>query len=92
MVAAQNRYKSVWDALEADPIQAQSFKLRSALVIAINEHCSSRFISTEEIIERLCIDAGRMAEIRNGQIDKFSLDELVDMAHRLGLKVSMEIV
>ena len=92
MVIAQNRYKSVWDALEPDPIQPQSLRLRSALMISINEYCSSQSISTEEVIKRLCIDAGRMVEVKNGQIDKFSLDELVDMAHRLGLKVSMEIV
>ena len=92
MVAAQNRYKSVWDVLESDPLQVQSLKFKSALMIAINEYCSSRSISTEEVIKRLCIDEGRIVEIKNGQIAKFSLDELVDMAHRLGLKVSMEMV
>lgn len=92
MVIAQSRFKSVWDALESDPRQAQSLKLRSALVIAINEYCSSRSVSAENVIERLCIEAGRVAEIKNGQIDKFSLDELVDLAHRLDLKVTMEIV
>lgn len=92
MVIAQSRFKSVWDALESDPRQAQSLKLRSALMIAINEYCLSRAIPTAEVIERLCIDAGRMLEIKNGQIDNFSLDELVDMAHRLDLKVTMEIV
>ena len=92
MFTSQSRYKSVWDAIESDPIQAQSLKFKSALVIAINEYYSSRAISTGDVMDRLCIDAGRMVEVKNGQIDKFSLDELVDMAHRLGLKVSMDIV
>lgn len=35
MFTSKGRYKSVWDALETDPIQAENFKLRSALIIAI---------------------------------------------------------
>lgn len=92
MFTSQSRYKSVWDALETDPIQAENFKLRSALIIAINENCSNRSISTEDVMKRLYIDVGRAVDLQNGQVDKFSLDNLVDLAHRLGLKVSMEIV
>ena len=92
MVAAQSRYKSVWDALEADPVQAQSLKLRSALMIEINEYCSNGVIPAKDVIERLCIDTGRLIDLQNGRLERFGLDELVDMTHRLGLKVSMEIV
>ena len=44
------------------------------------------------VIDRQCIDASRAVDLKNGRVDKFSLDDLVDMAHRLDLKVSMEIV
>jgi len=92
MVAAQSRYKSVWDALEADPVLAKNFALRSALMIDINEYCSSRAISTKGVMDRLCIDTSRLVDLKNGRVDKFSLDDLIGMAHRLDLKVSMEIV
>ena len=92
MTTAQSRYKSVWDALEADPVQAKNLALRSALMIDINECCSRRAISTAGVMDRLCIDASRVVDLKNGRVDKFSLDDLVDMAHRLDLKVSMEIV
>lgn len=91
MAVGQNQYKSVWDALEVDPIQAKNLKLRSALMIGINEYCSSAAISTEEVIGRLCIDSGRVVDLQRGLVNKFNLDELVDAAHRLGLKVSMEV-
>lgn len=92
MTTAQSRYMSVWDALEADPVQAKNFALRSALMIDINECCSRRAISTAGVTDRQCIDASRAVDLKNGRVDKFSLDDLVDMAHRLDLKVSVEIV
>jgi len=32
-----DRFNSVWDALEDDPVRVENLKLRSALLIAINE-------------------------------------------------------
>lgn len=92
MITAQSRYMNVWDALEADPVQARNFALKSALMIDINGCCSNRAISTAGVMDRLCIDASQVGDLKNGRVDNFSLDDLVDMAHRLDLKVSMEIV
>ncbi|MCG7983806.1 MAG: XRE family transcriptional regulator [Candidatus Thiodiazotropha lotti] len=90
-MSKENRYESVWDALEDDPIRAENLKLRSALLIAINEELTSRKLRQSEAAELLHISQPRVSALSQGKISDFRLDTLVDIAHRLGLHVSIKI-
>lgn len=85
------RFDSVWDALENDPIRVQNLKLRSAAMIEITEKIISMGLSQVEAAKLLTISQPRVSALLQGKIDKFRLDSLVDMAHRLGLNVSIRI-
>ena len=87
----ENRFDSVWDALEDDPIRVENLKLRSALLIAINEELGSRGLKQQEAAELLHITQPRVSALKQGKVNDFRLDTLVDIAHRLGLHVSIEI-
>ena len=87
----QQQYKSVWDALEEDPIRVQNLKLRSAAMIEITEKISSMGLTQAEAAKLLGISQPRVSVLIQGKIDRFRLDSLVDFAHRLGLKVSIGI-
>ena len=84
-------FKSVWDALEDDPVRAQNLKLRSALMIEIREKLSELEITQTKAAEVLCISQPRVSALLQGKIGKFRLDSLVDMAHRLDLNVSIRL-
>jgi predicted XRE-type DNA-binding protein len=84
-------FKSVWDALEDDPVRAQNLKLRSALMIEIREKVTELDITQTEAAKVLCISQPRVCELLQGKIEKFRLDSLVDMAHRLDLNVSIRL-
>ena len=85
------RFKSVWDALEDDPIRSENLKLRSALLQAICEHLAQKDATQVEISELINITQPRVSALQRGKINEFRLDALVDIAHRLGLHVSLEI-
>ena len=87
----ENRFDSVWNTLEDDPIRIENLKLRSALLIAINEELSSRELKQKETAELLNITQLRVSALKQGKVNDFHLDNLVDIAHLLGLHVSMEI-
>lgn len=87
----RKRFDSVWDALEDDPIRVENLKLRSALLIAINEELDDRGLKQKEAAELLHITQPRISALKQGKVNDFRLDTLVDIAHRLGLHVSMEI-
>ena len=85
------RFKSVWDALEDDPVRAQNLKLRSALMIEIREKVNELGITQTQAAKVLCISQPRVSALLQGKIDRFRLDSLVDMAHRLDLNVSIRL-
>jgi predicted XRE-type DNA-binding protein len=74
-----------------NPIRAQNLRLRSELLIRITEELGSLNLSQVKIAEKLEITQPRVCALKQGKIEKFRLDSLVDIAHRLGLNVSLEV-
>jgi predicted XRE-type DNA-binding protein len=85
------RFDSVWDALEDDPVRAENLKLRSALMSEIAEKIKRQGLTQMQAAELLCITQPRVSALLKGKINDFRLDGLVDMAHRLGLHVSLKV-
>ena len=85
------QFTHVWDALEEDPIRVQNLKLRSSAMIEITRKINTLGLSQTEVATLLGISQPRVSALLRGKIDKFRLDSLVDMAHRLGLSVSIRI-
>ena len=84
-------FSSVWEALEDNPIRAQNLRLRSELLIRITEELDSLDLNQTEIAGMLGITQPRVSALKQGKIEQFRLDSLVDIAHRLGLSVSLLI-
>ena len=84
-------YESVWDALEEDPIRRENLKLRSELMTVIIENVKNRGLTQQQAADLLHITQPRVSTLLQGKIDEFRLDMLVDIAHRLGLHVSIRV-
>ena len=91
MMSDTDRFSSVWDALEDDPIRVENLKLRSALMIEIAERIRSQGLTQAQAAEILCISQPRVSAVLKGKINDFRLDSLVDMVHRLGMHVSINV-
>ena len=85
------RFSNVWDALEDDPIKAENMKLRSALMLAITKRIEEDGLTQTQAAEKLDITQPRVSALIQGKIESFRLDTLVNLAHRLGLHVSINI-
>ncbi|MFT5140798.1 MAG: putative XRE-type DNA-binding protein [Rhodothermales bacterium] len=90
MTQAQE-FTSVWEALEDDPIRVENLKLRSVLLMQIAEQIRSNGLTQVKASEILRINQPRVSALLQGKIDQFRLDSLVDMAHRLGLSVTVRV-
>lgn len=66
-------------------------KLRSDLLIQIQEYLDREQLSGREAAERLGLTEPRVSYLRQGKISKFSLDKLVDIAWRAGYRVKMQV-
>ena len=90
MIESQS-FDSVWDALESDPVKAENLKLRSSLIIAINAHIEEAGFTQVETAKILHVTQPRISALAKGRIEEFRVDTLINMAHRLGLHVTMKI-
>jgi predicted XRE-type DNA-binding protein len=86
-----DQFTSVWDALEDDPVRQENLKLRSALMMEIAERIKNQGLTQTQAAEVLYITQPRVSALLKGKINDFRLDSLVDMAHRLGMHVSINV-
>lgn len=84
-------FESVWEALEDDPVRVQNLRLRSELLMRIAEELRARKLTQAKAAELLYVTQPRVCALLQGKIEKFRLDSLVDIAHRLGLRVAIEV-
>ena len=85
------RFESVWDAIEASPSHAASMKARSDLMMAVRKVVDDWELTQAQAAVRLGITQPRLNDLLRGRIEKFSLDALVDIAAKAGLRVKVRI-
>lgn len=84
-------FASVWDALEETPEEAANMRLRSELAIRVRAAVEEWKLTQAQAARRLGVTQPRLNDLLRGRVDRFSLDALVGLADRAGLKVRMEI-
>src|SRR3954468_21902737 len=87
----EQTFASVWDALEDSPAEAANMRLRSDLMIALQEVVAGWGLTQAEAAQRLDVTQPRLNDLLRGRIGKFSLDALIVLAGRAGGKVGMEL-
>ncbi len=87
----EQRFDSVWDALENTPAEATNMRARSGLMIAIRDAVDGWKVTQAEAAKRLGVTQPRMNDLLRGRIDKFSLDALMILATEAGLTVEWRV-
>lgn len=88
---SDERYASVWDAIETDPGQAENMKLRSRLMIALRDHVAQQGLSQAAAAKLFGVTQPRVSDLARGKIDLFSLDTLVNMLAAAGLHIELHV-
>ena len=84
------RFDNVWDALADSPEEAANLTMRSAFMMRIQAVIEQNDWTQKEAAEHCGVTVPRINTLLRGHIDKFSLDALVNIAARLGQRVSVE--
>ena len=84
-------FANVWDALEDTPEDAAMMTMRSTVMMAIKEQVRGWDTTQAKAARRLGITQPRLNDLLNGKINKFSLDTLMTLATRAGLKVRIDL-
>ncbi|MGH7211568.1 MAG: helix-turn-helix domain-containing protein [Acetobacteraceae bacterium] len=79
------------DALEASPTEAANMRARSELMIAVKQAVAGWAVTQAAAARRLEVTQPRLNDLIRGRINNFSLDALILLATRAGLRVHVEI-
>ena len=88
---SNERFASVWDAIEDTPAQAENMKLRSALMMAPKDHIASEGLSQSRAAKVFGVTQPRVSDLMRGKIELFGLDTLVNMLAAAGLHVEVHV-
>ncbi len=88
---SSEEFASVWDAIEDTPAEAENMKLRSALMMALEQHIKAQGWTQGEAARVLGVTQPRVSDLMRGKIDLFGIDTLVNMLTAAGLRVEMHV-
>jgi predicted XRE-type DNA-binding protein len=71
--------------------EAEYLKLRAELMVNLQKVITARGLKQAEVAELLGVTQPRVSAVMRGRIDLFSIDTLVDMLARLGIRVKLEL-
>ena len=88
---SNERFASVWDAIESTLALAANMRLRSSLMIALKDHITREGLSQSQAAKVFGVTQPRVSDLMRGKIELFGLDSLVNMLAAAGLRVEMHV-
>jgi predicted XRE-type DNA-binding protein len=71
--------------------EAEYLKLRAELMVNLQKVITARAVKQAETAGLLGVTQPRVSDVMRGRIDLFSIDTLIDMLARLGIRVKLEL-
>ena len=84
-------FENVWEALGEGNDAAANLQARAELMFALEDHIKAKGWTQKEAASQLGVAQPRISELKHGKIDLFSLDQLVTLLSRVGLRVDMQV-
>lgn len=89
---SNQRFASVWDAIEDTPEVAENMKLRSVLMTALKNRLTRTGMSQTQAAKIFGVTQPRVSDLMRGKINLFGLDALVNMATAAGLHIEIRVL
>ena len=84
-------FENVWDALESDPAERESLKIKSRLMMDIERHIKKQGMTQRQAAKKMGVSQPRVSDLVRGKISRFTIDMLVNMLARLGVHVEVTL-
>ena len=89
---SNQRFTSIWDAIEDTPEEAENMKLRSVLMTALKDHIARTGMTQAQAAKLLGVTQPRISDLTRGKINLFGLDALVNMVTAAGLHIEIRVL
>jgi len=69
--------------------EAEHLRVRSDLMISVQKTIAARRLTQAEVADLLGVTQPRVSDLVRGRLDLFSIETLIDMLARLGIRVRL---
>ena len=83
--------KNIFRDLGFGPEEAENLRIRSVLMILLTEHIKHESLTQTGAAESLGVTQPRISDLMRVKIDVFSIDTLIAMLARIGLKTTIRV-
>ena len=80
---------NVFRDLGFSPDEAEYLKVRSELMVNLQKVITARGLKQAQAADLLGVTQPRVSDLMRGRIDLFSIDTLIDMLARLGIRAKL---
>lgn len=87
----ENSYESIWDAIESNAGEAAIMRVRSMLLMTLVIHVRNWNITPAQAAKRLNITKTLVKEILQGNINIFTIENLVELCDTVGFVVNVDV-
>lgn len=84
----QQKFTSVWDAIEDVAEEAENMKIRSRLMMMLREHIRTHNLTQHDAALKFGVKQPRISELVTGRITLFSIDKLISMMAHGGIFIT----
>lgn len=88
---SKERFASIWDAIEETPAMAENMRVRSQLMMALEDHIKAQGLSQADAARVFGVTRPRVSDLMRGKVNLFGLDTLINMASAAGLRVEVRV-
>lgn len=83
---------NIFDDLGFEPEEAANLKIRADLILDLQKYIKKQEWTQQEAAIFFNETQPRISNLMNGDIERFSIDKLVQMIFKAGMKIKVEVI
>ena len=83
---------NIFDDLGFNPEEAANLKIRADLILDLQKYIKKQEWTQQEAAIFFNETQPRISNLMNGDIERFSIDKLVQMIFKAGMKIKVEVI
>lgn len=83
---------NIFDDLGFNPEEAANLKIRADLILDLQKYIKKQGWTQQEAANFFNETPARISNLMSGDIERFSIDKLVQMIFKAGMKIQVEVI
>ena len=83
---------NIFEDLGFEPDEAANLKIRADLILDLQKYIKKQDWTQQEAADFFTETQPRISNLMNGDIERFSIDKLVQMIVKAGMKIKVEVI